>query len=150
MSCETCHNTSGHTSSCPWLLEEVQTENDELRARVTKLEQRQQELLATIVRVTNETPFPDEIKGWQDQRAKMIAEVGSFKSRCAELERDLALQTFATGEVAMELERQMGKVEKMLPVYQAALLWRRELIGERASYDLRLEAAVDTATKEGP
>lgn len=55
--------------------------------RVTALETRQQELLQTIVRVTNETPFPDEIKGWEAQRAAMVAEVGSLRARVTELER---------------------------------------------------------------
>ncbi len=45
-----------------------------------RLEARQQELLATIVRLTNETPFPDEIKGWEGQRARLVAEVGTLRS----------------------------------------------------------------------
>jgi hypothetical protein len=56
-------------------------------SRVAGLEARQQELLQTIVRLTNETPFPDEIKGWEAQRAAMVAEVGSLRARVAELER---------------------------------------------------------------
>jgi len=56
-------------------------------SKVAALETRQQELLQTIVRLTNETPFPDEIKGWEAQRAAMVAEVGSLRARIAELER---------------------------------------------------------------
>ncbi len=55
--------------------------------RVSALETRQQELLQTIVRLTNETPFPDEIKGREAQRAAMVAEVGSLRAKVAELER---------------------------------------------------------------
>ena len=55
-------------------------------ARIAELEARQQELLATIVRLTNETPFPDEIKGWEFQRAKMLTEIGTLRSRVVELE----------------------------------------------------------------
>jgi chromosome segregation ATPase len=50
-----------------------------------RMQSRQQELLATIVRLTNETPFPDEIKGWQDQRAKMVARIGTLESLVADL-----------------------------------------------------------------
>lgn len=56
-------------------------------SRVSALETRQQELLQTIVRVTNETPFPDEIKGWAEQRAKMTAEIGTLRALVAEFER---------------------------------------------------------------
>ena len=53
--------------------------------RIDALETRQQELLATIVRITNETPYPDEINGWTDQRAKLVAEIGTLRARVAEL-----------------------------------------------------------------
>jgi len=56
-------------------------------SRCAALETRQQELLQTIVRLTNETPFPDEIRGWEAQRAAMVAEVGSLRAMVAELER---------------------------------------------------------------
>jgi len=49
---------------------------------IERLRARQQELLATIVRVTNETPYPDEIKGWEGQRAKMLAEIGTLRGAC--------------------------------------------------------------------
>ncbi len=56
-------------------------------ARIAVLEQRQQELLALILRLTNETPFPDEVKDWVAQRAALVAQVGSLRARVAELER---------------------------------------------------------------
>lgn len=54
--------------------------------RIAELEQRQQGHLALIVKLTNETLFADEIAGWKEQRAKMIAEIGTLKARIAELE----------------------------------------------------------------
>lgn len=57
--------------------------------RIAALELRRDELLATIVRLTNETPFPDEIKGWESQRRAMIAEVGTQRARIATLESAL-------------------------------------------------------------
>lgn len=72
-----------------WVLERVVTPKVvvSLVERVRALEQRQQELLATIVRLTNEVPFPDEVKDWVAQRAALVAEVGSLRARVAELER---------------------------------------------------------------
>ncbi len=49
--------------------------------RIAALEARQQELLQTIARVSQATPFPDEVAGWEGQRAAMIAEVGTLRSR---------------------------------------------------------------------
>lgn len=65
-------------------------QRDEARAERDALVIRRDELLATIVRVTNETPFPDEMKGWTEQRAKLVAEVGTLKAASAERDRLLA------------------------------------------------------------
>lgn len=54
--------------------------------KVEQFEARQQELLNTIKRLGNETPFPDEIKGWEGQRAKMVAEIGTLRARIVECE----------------------------------------------------------------
>lgn len=78
--------TTGQTS----YLHIAAIELHRLRTAVAALEIRQHELLATIVRVTNEMPFPDEIKGWTGQRAKMVAEIGTLKARVAELESAIA------------------------------------------------------------
>lgn len=52
--------------------------------RMAALEKRQEELLATIVRLTNETPFPDEVKNALEQRGKLLAEVGTLRASVAE------------------------------------------------------------------
>ncbi len=57
----------------------------ELLDEVERLEARIQELLALTVRLTNEVPFPDEVRGWLAQRAAMIAEIGTLKARIVEL-----------------------------------------------------------------
>lgn len=54
---------------------------------IDRLRTRRDELLATIVKLTNELPFPDEVKDWTAQRAKLIAEIGTLKARVVELER---------------------------------------------------------------
>lgn len=66
-------------------LDEIDAERRTLKAENERLVARQQELLATIVRVTNETPFADEIKGWEAQRSAMIAEVGTLRAEVDEL-----------------------------------------------------------------
>ena len=66
--------------------EEQFNKREALEARVGELERRQQELLATIVKVTNETPYSDEIRGALEQRGTLLAEVGTLKARVAELE----------------------------------------------------------------
>ena len=47
---------------------------------IERLNARQQELLATIARISQTTPFPDEMKGWESQRAAMLAEIGTLRS----------------------------------------------------------------------
>lgn len=59
----------------------------ELCAEVRRLQTRQQELLAAMVRITNETPFPDEAANWTEQRAKLLAEIGTLKAQLAEARR---------------------------------------------------------------
>jgi hypothetical protein len=61
------------------------------QAELVRLRNRIDELLVTIVKVTNETPYPEELKGWESQRGKMIALIGTLRARITELiiERDL-------------------------------------------------------------
>ena len=49
-------------------------------------ETRIQQLLRDYVRLTNEQPFPEELRDWPAQRAALIAEVGTLRARLAELE----------------------------------------------------------------
>ena len=61
------------------------------QAELIRLRNRIDELLITIVKVTNETPYPEELKGWESQRRHMIALIGTLRARITELiiERDL-------------------------------------------------------------
>lgn len=68
---------------CMYLRQEIEERTD-LRAQVAELEAAQQRHLALIAKLSNETPFDDEIKGWETQRAKMIAEVGTLRATLAE------------------------------------------------------------------
>lgn len=44
------------------------------------------ELLQSMVKLTNELPYPDEVMGWIEQRAKLVAECGTLRARVAEVE----------------------------------------------------------------
>jgi chromosome segregation ATPase len=57
---------------------------DQLRTEVERLESRQQVHLAQIAKLSQSTPLAEELAGWESQRAKMIAEVGTLR---AEVER---------------------------------------------------------------
>lgn len=95
---------------------------DRQAEHIGRLLVRQQELLATIVRLTNETPFPDEVKGWESQRSAMVAEVGTLRARVAELERN---------------ERD---VARMRVVVDAADAWAEAECGDKGSRDALLDA----------
>lgn len=58
----------------------------QLEKENAQLRERQQELLATIVKLTNELPYPDEVRGWTAQRAKLVAEIGTLRAKVAQLE----------------------------------------------------------------
>jgi hypothetical protein len=137
------------------------------RQRIDQLEARQQELLATIVRVTNETPFPDEIKGWTEQRAKLVAEVGSARAELAERDRRIsaltadvreATQTLATATQQLDQYRRdfvsmsdraatlAGQLTAMERRYDTAMIRLRALTA--ASADLLACEEVDRAVDE--
>lgn len=80
------------------LLEDLLADNDQLRAR-------QQELLQTCVRLTNEVPFPDEIKDWTSQRAKLIAEIGTLRAENQELRE-------STSSFIQEMRGVMDQIRK--------------------------------------
>ena len=104
-------------------IEKLEARQQETLATVIALQTRQQELLATIVRLTNETPFPDELKGWEFQRAKMLTEIGTLRSRVAELDTALALANVVAGEAALVLEQQDRDLEKLRSALQEAINW---------------------------
>ena len=61
-----------------------------LTAEVRRLRERQQANLATIVKLAQTTPFPEEVENALKQRGKLLAEVGSLRARCGELESALS------------------------------------------------------------
>jgi hypothetical protein len=103
-------------------------------AEVDRLKVRQQELLATIARLTNEIPYPEEIRGWFEQRAQMIAEIGTLRSELREAHDRAALYEGRTEALAQASD----DARKELAAWQAA-------VGGLDDQDARaVYAAVDT------
>jgi hypothetical protein len=61
---------------------------DACREDQRALAKRRDELLATIARLSNTVPFPDEWKDWEGQRAKLVAEIGTLRSQVKFLSDD--------------------------------------------------------------
>lgn len=58
----------------------------ELKAERDGLLQRRDELLALVVKLSNTVPFQDEYEGMHDQRAALVAEIGTLRGRILEIE----------------------------------------------------------------
>jgi chromosome segregation ATPase len=105
------------------------------RQLIAALEARQQELLALTVRLTNETPFPEEVKGWTAQRAAMIAEIGTERARVGEIEAERdglttrlrALETRIAGIAALLAADPVQDVDADLAAIGAAVSRRDEV-----------------------
>jgi len=114
-----------------------------LRTERGDLIQRRDALLATIVRVTNETPFADEVQGWTAQRAAMIAEVGTLKA-----ERDAALRERDEWKRGCDsLRAALDTVRGIVFVVKnPAQMERMERVVEAAWAVVKADAASDLAT----
>jgi chromosome segregation ATPase len=107
------------------------------RARVADLEKRRDELLDALVRLSRETPYPDEVQGWQGQRAALMAEVGTLRARVAELEE--RIKWLASERDAAESRR--------MEAADVFLAGQRRIGGERdalAAENARLWAALES------
>jgi NTP pyrophosphatase (non-canonical NTP hydrolase) len=89
------------------------------------LARRRDELLVTIRNLSQSTPLPDELAGWERQRAALVAEVGTLKARVAELERQ---RDDAQAQSNRDLEARRNaqwETEWMAPIVDAARAWSR-------------------------
>ncbi len=118
---------------------EVEVERDEATVEVERLKTRQQELLATIVRVTNETPFPDEVIGWQAQRAAMTAEIGTLRASRNTLSARYSAEADETHRLHVRLGEVVAERDRAISELAAALNRSVEQAGEigrtRAVFD---------------
>ncbi len=97
---------------------------EKLRSTNVALYARQQELLQVIARISQTTPFPEEMEGWEGQRAKLLAEVGTLKAAVAENNR-------ATAE-AIRLANNVLSETQTGPSVFGSLGWWREAAQELA------------------
>lgn len=81
-------------------------ERDQLRTR-------QQELLATIARLSQTVPFAEEIAGWEGQRAKMIAEVGTLRAEVSEGKSEIKQLSEMLGDSQVDRAYLSEKVDKL-------------------------------------
>lgn len=51
-----------------------------LRAERDALVVRRDELLATVAKLSQTLPFPEEIENWESQRGKLVAEIGTLRA----------------------------------------------------------------------
>ena len=118
--------------------------------RIAALEKRQQELLEPIVRLTNETPFPDEVKGWESQRAAMVAEIGTLKAVAREQAATIAmLSRTATSDRALIDEQSSELIAAFEEISKFAARAREES-RERDAYRSMLCDLVASNRTHGP
>lgn len=72
----------------------------QLRAEFVTLTDRRDALLKLVANISQTTPLPDELLGWEAQRAALIAEVGTLRSANEELRR-ASVEQFAEAEQAV-------------------------------------------------
>lgn len=64
-------------------LEACATRIAELLAEVAALTERRDALLALIASISQSTPLPSELEGWEGQRAALVAEIGTLRAQLA-------------------------------------------------------------------
>lgn len=101
------------------------------------LQARQQELLATIVKVSNTTPFADEAKDALEQRGKLLAEIGTLRSE-VEAHRRTLDEKLGAWQVSKELGDARWEARRLTEQLAAMTAARDELariaaIGESRS-----------------
>lgn len=130
-------------------------------AAVAALTERRDALLVTVRNVSQSTPLPAEIEGWEGQRAALVAEAGTLRARVAELERDRVatlayVATFSpftrraadalADEVAVLVRRKI--IDSRSPAADALLDYRNPPSTERADRMAKLEAERDALTRQ--
>lgn len=65
----------------------------DLSGGLVQLRARRDELLATIARISQSEPLPDEVQNALNRQGALLAEIGTLRSRVGELEQDLEMAT---------------------------------------------------------
>lgn len=138
----------------------------QVHAPETLLDRRNQELREALVRVTRETPYPDELEKCRTAQAALIAEVGTLRARVAELERGRQLEVEPIPRVEVVAFAQVMETkllendhkggwdsedelwlcdrleQELKELREAVKEWRKERFKGRAFWELRDRAAV--------
>ena len=59
----------------------------QLKEERDKLVARREQLLQTVAKVSRETPYPEELRSWEEQRGKLVAAVGGYRACLREVLR---------------------------------------------------------------
>jgi uncharacterized coiled-coil DUF342 family protein len=120
----------------------------ELRAEADRLRTRISELLATIVRVTNETPFSDEAKDALEQRGKLVAEVGTLKAERDELHRELkAVVDYAIDVVGLPARAMLGP-DAPVRVMRHLHAQFNHAVSENMAFNVKVAGEINEARQE--
>ena len=114
------------------------------RDRALAAETRIAELNALVVKITNETPYPDEAKDALAQRGKLVAEIGTLKNRVAKLEgenRILSIEYHGQKQMTAEAVRRWQDAEKR---YQDAMSIGPQIMAKAAE----VQKSLDTLRRE--
>jgi hypothetical protein len=111
--------TDGWTWELPDGLGGALKEHREALERIKTLEERRDELLALVARISQQIPLASEIEGWESQRAALIAEVGTLRARLADpdekpLRRAATLLAERNAEINT-LRARIVELESILP-----------------------------------
>jgi hypothetical protein len=100
------------------LLDQLRGASDDIGYLTT----RRDSLLALVAKLSQTTPFAEELQGWERQRAAMIAEVGTLRARVAETNRRIADACAAVAaHGARELERAMSPCSQLSAFFDGEL-----------------------------
>jgi hypothetical protein len=81
----------------------------------------------SMVRLTRELPYPEEVEGWAEQRAKLVAEVGTLRARV------IALLDLVPGQCLAALKEAQARVAELVD----ALRWAANTVHQAHHTDER-------------
>jgi hypothetical protein len=120
---------------------------------VARLNERHEAHLRLIASISQPTPLPSELEGWEGQRAALVAEVGALRSRVAELEASMLADIEAVCEAESETVRIGADLDARDRSIDAFTQRVAELLGEVARFSdmaTRLKARLAELDRRTP
>jgi uncharacterized coiled-coil DUF342 family protein len=133
---------------------------DACAARIAKLLARRDALLATVARISQETPLPDEVRNALEQRGALLAEVGTLRAEVTAVRREASMLIEGLHDVTAdrdhwrrtaetEIDGRSADLEEIARLTEERDAWQRAAERMRAVYDAAGEAWDAGATQEG-